>query len=44
MHRQQPNLLIEIGNAVTHGLGVGLSIVGMIALIITAVNAHSTIK
>lgn len=44
MHRQQPNLLIEIGNAVTHGLGVGLSIVGMIALIITAVNAHSPLK
>lgn len=37
-HPQQPNHLLRgIPSAVAHGLGVGLSIMGMITLIITAV-------
>ncbi|MDO4855887.1 MAG: hemolysin III family protein [Limosilactobacillus gorillae] len=44
MQRKQPNLLIEIGNAVTHGLGVALAIAGLVVLIVTAVHSHSPIK
>ena len=44
MQRKQSNLLIEIGNAVTHGLGVALAIAGLVVLIVTAVHSHSPIK
>lgn len=37
-------LLIEIGNAVTHGLGAIMSIVGLVFLIIKAVNTGSPMR
>ena len=37
-------MLIEIGNAVTHGIGAGLSIAGLILLIIRAVHTGSPMR
>lgn len=41
---EQPQLLIEIGNAISHGIGVGLSIAGLIFLIIRAVHTGSPMR
>lgn len=37
-------LLIEIGNAITHGIGAGLSIAGLILLIVRAVHTGSPMR
>lgn len=42
--RDRRTLLIEIGNAVTHGIGAGLSIAGLILLIIRAVHTGSPMR
>lgn len=42
--RDRRNLLIEIGNAITHGIGAGLSIAGLILLIIRAVHTGSPMR
>ena len=42
--RYRRTLLIEIGNAVTHGIGAGLSIAGLILLIIRAVHTGSPMR
>ncbi|TDB29864.1 hemolysin III family protein, partial [Lactobacillus acidophilus] len=42
--RDRRTLLIEIGNAVTHGIGAGLSIAGLILLIIRAVQTGSPMR
>lgn len=42
--RDRRTLLIEIGNAVTYGIGAGLSIAGLILLIIRAVHTGSPMR
>ncbi|MDE7039412.1 MAG: hemolysin III family protein [Limosilactobacillus sp.] len=42
--RERRALLIEIGNAITHGIGAGLSIAGLILLIIRAVHTGSPMR
>lgn len=42
--RDRRTLLTEIGNAVTHGIGAGLSIAGLILLIIRAVHTGSPMR
>ena len=42
--RDRRTLLIEIVNAVTHGIGAGLSIAGLILLIIRAVHTGSPMR
>ena len=42
--RDRRTLLIEIGHAVTHGIGAGLSIAGLILLIIRAVHTGSPMR
>ena len=42
--RDRRKLLIEIGNAITHGIGAGLSIAGLILLIIRAVHTGSPMR
>ncbi|WP_433597347.1 PAQR family membrane homeostasis protein TrhA [Limosilactobacillus reuteri] len=42
--RYRRTLLIEIGNAFTHGIGAGLSIAGLILLIIRAVHTGSPMR
>ena len=42
--RNRNTLLIEIGNAVTHGIGASLSIAGLILLIIRAVHTGSPMR
>lgn len=38
------NVLIEVGNAITHGIGAGLSIAGLVLLIIRAVHTGSPMR
>lgn len=41
---KHPQLLIEIGNAISHGIGVGLSIAGLVFLIIRAAHTGSPMR
>lgn len=41
---QKPNLLIEIGNAISHGIGAGLAIAGLVFLIIRAAHTGSPMR
>lgn len=43
-HIDKKTLLIEIGNAISHGIGTGLAIAGLVFLIIRAVHSGSAMK
>lgn len=42
--KDKKNLLIEIGNAITHGIGIGLAIAGLVFLIIRAAHTGSPMR